>query len=95
MTSILEEVPRRVRYRRLPESVLFNGALRLADEYRDVWLCEFLLVECITAPAEPTMIHKRRNGRHSTINFGVSCGLSNTQAQSTISQVTTTQLSSP
>ncbi|GFX99518.1 putative RNA-directed DNA polymerase from transposon X-element [Trichonephila clavipes] len=35
-----------------------------------------------TAPADPTMISNRRNGRNSTLDFGASCGLSNTHAQS-------------
>ncbi|GFX02309.1 hypothetical protein TNCV_2284771 [Trichonephila clavipes] len=42
MTLIPEWVPRRVRDRRLPESVLVNGALRLADEYFDAWICEII-----------------------------------------------------
>ncbi|GFX37015.1 nucleic-acid-binding protein from transposon X-element [Trichonephila clavipes] len=36
----------------------------------------------ITAPADPTWISNRRNGRDSTLDFGVSCGLSNIHAQS-------------
>ncbi|GFT55651.1 probable RNA-directed DNA polymerase from transposon X-element [Trichonephila clavipes] len=36
----------------------------------------------ITAPADPTMISNRRNSRNSTLDFGVSCGLSDTHAQS-------------
>ncbi|GFY56704.1 probable RNA-directed DNA polymerase from transposon X-element [Trichonephila inaurata madagascariensis] len=38
----------------------------------------------ITAPGEPTLISNRRNGADSTIDFGVSCGLSNIQAQSVL-----------
>ncbi|GFS57850.1 putative RNA-directed DNA polymerase from transposon X-element, partial [Trichonephila inaurata madagascariensis] len=36
----------------------------------------------ITAPGEPTMITRRRNGNDSTIDLGISCGLNNTQARS-------------
>ncbi|GFT55658.1 putative RNA-directed DNA polymerase from transposon X-element [Trichonephila clavipes] len=36
----------------------------------------------ITAPADPTWISNRRNSRDSTLDFGVSCGLSNIHAQS-------------
>ncbi|GFY76942.1 putative RNA-directed DNA polymerase from transposon X-element [Trichonephila inaurata madagascariensis] len=36
----------------------------------------------ITAPGEPTLISRRRDGNDSTIDFGVSCGLNNIQARS-------------
>ncbi|GFY47187.1 RNA-directed DNA polymerase from mobile element jockey [Trichonephila inaurata madagascariensis] len=36
----------------------------------------------ISAPGEPTLISRRRDGNDSTIDFGVSCGLNNIQARS-------------